>query len=89
LLLKIVDRIASFLGTSRPDWSGGQWKRRLYSPPELQRQLDSWSCGLFVLMAISAIKQRVSFQAVTDDLKLEMRDKVLEILLAEPCVFRL
>ena len=37
-------------------------------PPVLQRQIDSWSCGLYDLMAMKACAAGVDFTNVIDDI---------------------
>ena len=62
------------------------WKNQIYRPPALQRQIDSWSCGLFDLMAMKACAAGGDFTNVMDEKKDEMRLEVLAALLTLPCV---
>ncbi|KAJ6609181.1 hypothetical protein B0H10DRAFT_2194012 [Mycena sp. CBHHK59/15] len=60
LLLKVVDAIREYAGVPKMEWDSGQWKRALNTPDELERQLDAWSCGLFVAMAAKSIVKRLT-----------------------------
>ncbi|KAF9526823.1 hypothetical protein CPB83DRAFT_837122 [Crepidotus variabilis] len=55
LLLKIIDKIFLAIGEPLTVWHDGRWKRVLNSLAVLERQLNGWSCGLFVTMAVMAL----------------------------------
>jgi hypothetical protein len=82
MLIKVVDHIREYLSASKIDWKG--WIRQVLYPPESQRQLDGWACGLFLMMAMRACIARTGFETVTDDAKEEMRKGALNTLLNLP-----
>ena len=69
-----------------PRVNTGAWDRKIYSPPETQRQIDGWACGLFVAMAIEALAgaSAPDFSAAIDDKKDQTRKHMLESLLTLP-----
>ena len=69
---------------SKIDWRGKRWKRNLYSPPELQQQIDDWACVLFLMMGMKILTKRSGFDGVKEDAKDEMRLEALEALLNLP-----
>jgi hypothetical protein len=50
----------------------------------MQQQLDGWSCGFFVFMAIQAFTKQQSFDAVGNDGLVEIRRMALQLLLDIP-----
>ncbi|KAJ7679396.1 hypothetical protein DFH06DRAFT_1166490 [Mycena polygramma] len=90
LLLKVVDAIREYAGAPKMEWDSGQWKRALHAPDELERQLDSWACGLFLAMAAkSTAHQKAGEKAwaeVKDSHKDGMRKEMLEVLMKLPVV---
>jgi len=79
-----MDAVAKLACQTRIEWNDGNWKTEIYSPPALKCQYDSWSCGIFVMMAMSAHKQNLSFDATGDDMKDVMQTRALEMLLQLP-----
>lgn len=70
-------------GTEKVDWK--KWTREVCSPMELDGQIDDWSCGLFVLMALRCFALRIDYKKwCRDSLKEKMREKCLEALKAIP-----
>lgn len=84
MLLSAANTVLDFIGKPTLEWSKLFWKRVLYSPPYRQRQLDAWSCGLFVMMAVDAFGQNSGFHDTGDEHKHVMREKALRVLLTLP-----
>ena len=85
LALKIVDRIRVLLRQPLIDWSSGEWGKEIHSPPAPQTQVDNWSCGLFVLMALRVISDgETSFEKAGNEYKQQMRRDAVEALLSIP-----
>ncbi|KAJ6631496.1 hypothetical protein B0H10DRAFT_1938373 [Mycena sp. CBHHK59/15] len=84
LLLATVDIICEHLGAPKITWDSGQWKCSLSSPVELERQLDLWSCGLFVVMAVKAVADQKDWSAVGDSHKNEMRKIMFDAMSSIP-----
>ena len=79
LALKIVDRIRILLKQPLIDWSSGEWGKEIHSPPVLQTQVDGWSCGLFILMALRVISDgETTFETAGDQHKDQMRREAVE-----------
>jgi len=57
------------------------------APPAGQRQLDGWSCGLFVLMAMKTLTDRGSWDSVVDAKKDNMRALAIQELLTIASAF--
>lgn len=53
----------------------------MYSPLEYHGQIDGWSCGLFVMMAMDVFAMNGSYDSVADDKKDAMKNKALEMLM--------
>jgi len=82
LVIKVVDRIREHLKAPRVDFE--YWAQKVLYPPPLQRQMDGWACGLFILMAMKACALKNGFEQVIDDAREEMREEVLKALLKLP-----
>jgi len=80
--LKVFERIRETLGAPKIDFE--KWRQKVFYPSALQRQMDGWACGLFLLMAMRARAKKTGFECVIDDAKEEMREVVLEALLKLP-----
>jgi hypothetical protein len=78
----VFDRIREYVSAPQMDFD--KWSRKVLYPPTLQRQMDGWACGLFLLMAMRACVLKLGFEQVIDDAKDEMRGVVLEALLKIP-----
>jgi hypothetical protein len=86
-LQKIVDKIMQLFGAEKIDWKK-QWSRKVCSPVELDGQIDRWSCGLFVLMALRCFAIQIDYKKwCRNSLKERMSEKCLEALLAIPYVY--
>jgi hypothetical protein len=83
MTLKAVDQIREYLNAPKIDFT--KWTQKVLYPPPLQRQMDGWACGLFLMMAMRACAARTGFENVIDDAKEEMRAVVLDALLKIPC----
>jgi hypothetical protein len=81
LLLEVADKILDTLGAELNQWN--RWTRVLSSPSELQRQMDGWSCGIFVMLAMQLCSRGESPTHATNDLIPDMRNDVLTLLLQE------
>jgi hypothetical protein len=67
MLLSAANAVFDFIGKPTLGWSKLFWKRVLHSPPYRQRQLDAWSYGLFVIMAVDAFGQNSGFLILRQD----------------------
>ncbi|KAH7883559.1 hypothetical protein F5I97DRAFT_1831286 [Phlebopus sp. FC_14] len=85
-LRKIITAIFAYLGQSDITAAISSWGRVLITPPKRQQQMDSWSCGLFTMMAMQAYVMRHSLELIGDEQKNSMRIKVLDQLLNLPIV---
>lgn len=68
------------------DWENGPWTREIYSPDYLERQMDGWSCGLFILMALLELNrdgEGMDVHKITnarlDDMRLKTINLILDI----------
>ncbi|KAG2098733.1 uncharacterized protein F5147DRAFT_815686 [Suillus discolor] len=86
MLVKAVNAVMACLGKPVLEWSPVYWKRKVYSPLEYHGQIDGWSCGLFVMMAIDVFVDNGSYDSVTDDKKDAMKNKALETLMTLPVI---
>ncbi|KAF8195480.1 hypothetical protein BJ912DRAFT_900722 [Pholiota molesta] len=68
---QILDKIYITLKQPLTSWSDSQWRRVLHSPAPLRCQMDAWSCGLFVLMAVEAVGNEEEIQDVVGNHKVE------------------
>jgi hypothetical protein len=68
------------------DWKRESWTAHVQSPPVTERQIDNWSCGIFVMMAAQAfaIGEETIDQAATNNKKELMRQGCLSTLLSIP-----
>ncbi|KAF9236577.1 hypothetical protein BU15DRAFT_63929 [Melanogaster broomeanus] len=71
---------------SQPEEDWEKWTFTVHAPPPMERQHDSWSCGLFVMMAMSAFKQNMSFDSAGDTYKNDTRKRALQMILELPYV---
>lgn len=53
MLQAVVNKIRIEIGQEPIDWTG--WKYQGSNPSTKGVQVDSWSCGLFVMMGIQAL----------------------------------
>ncbi|KAF8169334.1 hypothetical protein K438DRAFT_1774346 [Mycena galopus ATCC 62051] len=91
LFLLTLDMIRQRIGVPQIIWDSGQWNRRLVSPSELERQLDGWSCGIFVGMGIKAMAdggRESDWAMVGDSRKNETRQLMLEAVSSLPVIAR-
>jgi hypothetical protein len=81
MLRKAVNKIAEVIEAPSMDWV--EYKRTMFSPTPLERQLGDWACGLFVMMALRCFAINGDYEKhCKNTLKDEMRKSVLETLLA-------
>lgn len=80
----MLDRILEYARGHTEDWQNGGWRFEVVSPPELERQLDAWSCGLFVMMAMQVFAAGLGGQAPGETEKEGMRAGALQALLERP-----
>ncbi|KAJ7601957.1 hypothetical protein DFH06DRAFT_1399828, partial [Mycena polygramma] len=52
-LLELGETVYATLGTPTVNWE--LWKPFLHSPPELERQMNGWACGFFVIQGMTVI----------------------------------
>ncbi|KAH7911457.1 hypothetical protein BJ138DRAFT_1126007 [Hygrophoropsis aurantiaca] len=86
LLLGAMDTVVKQLARPKIVWDRGDWTYCVYSPPALQCQFDGWSCGIFVMMAMSAVEKGISFEHTGNNLKDDMRESALKMLLDIPVI---
>lgn len=85
--MKIVDRMRELLQQPKIEWHTSDWTRNTYSPPPLDTQVDGWSCGLFVLMALGVVSNaEATFEKAGDGYKDGFRRKAVQALLSVPSV---
>ena len=84
LLLKVVDCIRTCIKAPVISWNNGSWSRDLQSPPMLQCQVDGWSCGLFLLMAVAALVRNDGWMSVVNDKKDDMCALAIQELITIP-----
>ena len=82
--MKKVVELLQFIDGRKFEWDG--FKTAVQVPSQrLERQMDIWSCGLFVLMALECIATGQSYdEHCKDSLKEKMRGKCLNALLSLP-----
>jgi hypothetical protein len=61
-LLELGDTVYATLGCMEVDWE--PWMRVLHSPNELDRQMNNWACGLFVIHAIKSLADGIGIKGV-------------------------
>lgn len=83
-MLQTVHRIRQHIAAPEVNFEDKPWRRQLHFPSQMQRQMDNWACGLFLMMAMKPCAEDRGFEDVTDDLKEEMKREVLSILLELP-----
>jgi hypothetical protein len=65
----------------------GGWKKVVRSPPQQERQIDIWSCGLFVLMALRCFASGLNYEVgCANTVKETMRAACLRALMTIPYV---
>ncbi|KAF4618575.1 hypothetical protein D9613_009688 [Agrocybe pediades] len=88
LLLRIVNHIQDALGQDRIEWNTGGWGRVIERLKGLECQMDSWSCGYYVLMRICGLARGTTFEntpfKVQDEVRREALDIVLGLLTSTP-----
>ncbi|KAJ6543068.1 hypothetical protein B0H19DRAFT_1268241 [Mycena capillaripes] len=91
LLLLTLDVIREHIGAPKIIWNSGEWNRRIMSPVTLECQVDGWSCGIFVGMAIKAVADGgsdVDWDVVADSRKDDMRKSMFEAISSLPVIQR-
>lgn len=86
LLLEIVDHIWRALNQDPVEWDSGCWKRVLEKPLSLQCQIDSWSCGYYILMRIRAVAKGTALEDARFDQRDMVQKEAVNILLGLPWV---
>ena len=81
LFLEVADKILETIGSESIEWD--RWTRLLSSPGELQRQMDGWSCGIFVMLAMKLSSMGETLANATNDRIPDTRNDVLRLLLQE------
>ncbi|KAJ3711283.1 hypothetical protein C8R42DRAFT_728634 [Lentinula raphanica] len=90
MLLCIVDRLFALMNEPLLNWAAHDcpFSRKIYTPTYLELQNDGWSCGLFTLMALSAIREGLALDSVgnsgLDDMRREGIRMLMELLLIRP-----
>lgn len=57
------------------------WAVVKHSPPELQRQMDGYSCGFFVIHGMRVVGESESLSRVTNDQTVKVRSDTLNLIL--------
>lgn len=84
MLLRVIDHVRATLREDPIEWDSGQWTRVLERPPHLQDQMDSWSCGLYVLKRVRAFADNCPVDEVDFREKDKMRWEAVNIVLELP-----
>ena len=85
ILKRVVDRILQILGGDSVNWI--KWSRNVMTPAELDRQIDDWACGLFVLMVLHCFTLGIDYKRwCRDSAKENMRGTCLDHLINLPYV---
>lgn len=80
---RIVDRILRHVEGDEINWK--LWSSSVYSPDELDGQIDAWSCGLFLLMIMQCLAADIDYKRFwRDSCKEKMREDCLDALLTLP-----
>lgn len=79
-----MDHVRGALNQEPIKWDSGDWRRVLESPPSLQCQMDSWSCGYYVLMRIRAVAKGTALENAQFDQRDMVHQEAVEILLQLP-----
>ncbi|KAJ6563697.1 hypothetical protein DFH09DRAFT_1278913 [Mycena vulgaris] len=78
-LVEVAETIFTTLG--KPGMDLAPWKVTHHSPPELQRQMNVYACGFFVIHAMRAIGNHESISTVTNDKTATVRSETLDMIL--------
>ncbi|KAK6988773.1 hypothetical protein R3P38DRAFT_2804240 [Favolaschia claudopus] len=81
-LLELGDTVYATLGHMKIDWS--LWKMVLHSPPELERQMNDWACGFFVIHAMKCLADGTEIEKVTNKETENVRDNTLALVTKNP-----
>ena len=84
LLLKVVDCICTCIKAPVISWNNGSWSRDLQLPPMLQCLVDGWSCGLFLLTALTALVRNDGWMSVVNNKKDDMHALAIQELITIP-----
>ncbi|KAF9548287.1 hypothetical protein CPC08DRAFT_729532 [Agrocybe pediades] len=84
LLIKIVDHIRKALGQDRIEWDADGWGRVIERPLNLECQMDSWSCGYYVLMRVRGFLEGNTFDKTSFTVRDAIRQEALDIVLGLP-----
>ncbi|KAJ7812191.1 hypothetical protein B0H14DRAFT_3753374 [Mycena olivaceomarginata] len=85
-LLELGDTVYATLGRMEVDWE--PWKRVLHSPDELDRQMNNWACGLFVIHAMKSLADGIGIKGVKNGETERVRESTLKLVLDNLCRFR-
>ncbi|KAJ7837146.1 hypothetical protein B0H13DRAFT_1912627 [Mycena leptocephala] len=78
-LLELGDTIYATLGQMEIDWE--PWKRVLHAPSELDRQMNSWACGFFVIHAMKALVDGSGIESVTNSETGRIKEETLALIM--------
>ncbi|KAJ7194862.1 hypothetical protein GGX14DRAFT_359779 [Mycena pura] len=79
-LLELGDTVYATLGPATVDWE--IWKRVLHSPPELERQMNGWACGFFVIHGMTALADGSGIETVVNSETERVREGALKLTVA-------
>ncbi|KAJ7362730.1 hypothetical protein DFH08DRAFT_950966 [Mycena albidolilacea] len=76
-LLELGDTVYATLGYMQVDWE--LWKRVLHSSSELERQMNGWACGFFVIHGMMSVTDGSGIETVTNRGTERVREKSLKL----------
>ncbi|KAJ7511549.1 hypothetical protein B0H11DRAFT_2268643 [Mycena galericulata] len=77
-LVELAETVFTMLG--QPKMDVAPWPVLKHSPPELQRQMNGYACGFFVIHAMRAIGNGESITTVTNDQTTKIRSETLDLI---------
>jgi hypothetical protein len=76
--VEVVETVFTTLGKDEVNLE--PWKVVHHSPAELQRQMNNWACGFFVIHAMRAVGNGESIHTVTNDQTAKVRSQTLDLI---------
>lgn len=78
VLVEVAETVFTTLG--KPEMDLQPWEVVKHSPPELQRQMNGYACGFFVLHAMRVIGNSESLSSVTNNQTANVRREILDLI---------
>ncbi|KAJ7751325.1 hypothetical protein DFH07DRAFT_774922 [Mycena maculata] len=85
-LVELAETVFTTLG--QPSINLAPWPVRQHDPPELQRQMNGYACGFFVIHAMRAIGNGESISTVTNDQTPRVHSETLDLVLGNLSLLR-